>query len=543
MGRAVALAVLCLVLPSAAAVQEPAVLRIRVVLVGEAGAPTAIRRHLLLLSDNPASAPPRRLFTADDGSVEVRLAPGSYTVESDRPVTFGGRAYQWTRIVEVMTGQDTVLDLTADNADAVPAADAAAASLANADDESSIATRWQASVVRVWTPTAHASGMVVDPAGLVVTNQQPIGAAGSVEVQFSPTLKVIGQVVLTDSERDLAVVRIDAGTAAAVPAVPLICGQAAAAPASGDEIIAIEAPLRQPKGATSGTVRRVATRVIESDLAPAFGGSGGPVFSTRGILLGITSEGDERMRRNGADTRVVRSGEICAVVALARERMAGVALPSPAALPVEPATPFPVNAIDQAESLSTRHPPFTMTSARFDVTFLTPVHVVGGQQQRASAPGRTMRAGASWLTARAATDFANWADYVAEVPPLLLIRVTPKLIESVWMKIARGAAYTQGVALPRMARPSSGFARMHVTCGNTEVTPVHPFVLALEVSDTEVLAEGLYAFAPDALSPACGPVRLEIHALKDPDKADTIVVDDALLDRIWTDFAPYRALR
>ncbi len=541
MSRVVALLALGLVLPSVVAVQELAVLRVRIVLAGDGVPATPIRRHLLLVSDNPASAPPKRLFTADDGTATVRLPPGNYTVESDQPVAFNGRAYQWTRSLDVVAGSETVLDLTTGNADAVAAGAAVAAASALDEDASSLAARWQASVVAVWTPTAHASGAVVDAAGLVVTNQQPIGAATSVEVQFSPVLKVTGQVIVTDAERDIAVVRIDAATAATVPSLPLACGEPQAVPAQGDEIFAIETPLREPTGTLTGIVRRVATRVIETDLLPGRGGAGGPVFSTRGAVLGITSEGDERMRQNDADTRIVRTGELCAAVELARSRMAGAAAPASTPLPVEPVTPFPTDGLGDGASLLARRPPFTAMSSGFDITFLTPVQVFGGLQQRVAAGGRTMSAGAAWLRLRTATEFANWADYVADVPPLLFIRVTPKLVESVWAKLARGAAYTQGVALPPLARPSSGFSRMRVFCGDTPVTPVHPFVLRLELSDSETLSEGLYALSPDALSPACGSVRLELYAQKDPAKADTVTIDGTALDQIWADFAPYRA--
>ena len=62
-------------------------------------------RHLLLVSDNPASTVPRRVVTAADGTVTVRLPPGNYTVESDRAVAFQGRAYQWTQTLEVPAGE------------------------------------------------------------------------------------------------------------------------------------------------------------------------------------------------------------------------------------------------------------------------------------------------------------------------------------------------------------------------------------------------------------------------------------------------------
>ena len=66
-------------------------------------------------------AAPRRIVTALDGTADVRLRPGNYTVESDRPVAFQGKAYQWTQMVDIAAGRDAVLELTADNAEVEPA--------------------------------------------------------------------------------------------------------------------------------------------------------------------------------------------------------------------------------------------------------------------------------------------------------------------------------------------------------------------------------------------------------------------------------------
>jgi hypothetical protein len=62
-------------------------------------------------------------------------------------------------------------------------------------------------------------------------------------------------------------------------------------------------------------------------------------------------------------------------------------------------------------------------------------------------------------SASALTDFSNWSEYVAEFPPVLLVRLTPKLVEGFWTKVARGAAQTQGVAIPPIKRFTSGFSQ------------------------------------------------------------------------------------
>ena len=140
-------------------------------------------------------------------------------------------------------------------------------------------------------------------------------------------------------------------------------------------------------------------------------------------------------------------------------------------------------------------------------------------------------------------DFGNWSEYVADFPPVLLVRVTPKLVEGFWMKVARGAAQTQGASLPPIKRFKSGFSRMRAFCGDAEVPPIHPFKLEQRVSANDAIHEGLYVFDAGALGPQCGSVKLVLYSEKEPAKGDTRVVDSKVLEQIWQDFAPYRALK
>ncbi len=72
--------------------------------------------------------------------------------------------------------------------------------------------------------------------------------------------------------------------------------------------------------------------------------------------------------------------------------------------------------------------PYKATTSSFDIAFITPAIAFAGMQE-------TM-------------DFGQWSSYVADHPAVLLVRVTPKQVESLWVKVARGAAMTQGIALP-----------------------------------------------------------------------------------------------
>jgi S1-C subfamily serine protease len=504
---------------------------------------------VLLVSDNPASAPPRQVVTALDGTADVKLRPGNYTVESDRPVVFHGKAYQWTQMVDVVAGRDAVLELTADNAEVAPATSATSSATALEADPSLLLPQWQDSVVALWTPSTHASGFLIDAKGLIATNQRVVGTATSVEVQLSPAVKVAASVLAADPVRDVAVLWIDPKVAASLRPVPLGCAQAAKPPVvEGQELFTIGAPLREQKGMSSGTVRGVEPHAIASDFILADGSAGGPVFSAGGGVVGITSIVDDNDQNRRGNSRVVRVDEACDVVASAEKKMKDAAPPGGTHLPMEPGRPFPVNALkDAAERRVGSLSPYQMSSSDFDVALMTPVLIYAAQHQSEQARGRGTGSGPRTLGVeppgvRPLMDFANWSEYVADIPPVLLIRVTPRLVEGFWTTVARGAARTQGVSLPPIKRFKSGFSRMRAFCGDAEVTPIHPFRLEQRISESDAIYEGLYVFDPGALGPHCGPVKLVLYSEKEPQKGDTRLVDPKVLQQVWEDFAPYRDL-
>ena len=547
--RALTLATLVAVLPGAAAGQVLGVLHIKVTVTDAARASMPVPRHALLISDNPATSSPRRVVTAPDGTADVRLPPGSYTVESDEPVAFDGKGYQWTQTVEIAAGRDVVLELTAENAEigAAPLASSSPAPKENA--LSLLLSEWRDSVVAVWTPNARATGFVVDAAGLIVTNQRVIGGASAVEVQFAPSVKVAARVLVADRVRDIAVLWVDSAFTASMRPLTLDCSDGSNPPlADGQKVVAIGAPLRGPKDVSFGAVVRVDPHASLADFRLAAGSTGGPVFSTGGGVVGISSVVDDEDDRRRRDARIVPVDEACQVVRSAEKAMQTAQRPVAARLPVEPLRPFPVDALDaavqrRAGSLS----PYQLSSSDFDVAFLTPVVVYGAQHNTPEANTRAGRGSTRDPQMQqgrqaASTDFGDWSDYFADVPPVLVVRVTPKLAESFWTTVARGAAYTQGVALPPIKHFKPGFSRLRALCGSVEVIPIHPFTLEQRVSDTDAIREGLYVFDPQALGPQCTSVKLVLYSEKEPKKPDTLAVDPHVIDRIWQDFAPYRAL-
>jgi S1-C subfamily serine protease len=527
---------------SLARAQTTTELRIRVTLIDAAQQTTPVPRHALLISDNPATTEPKRVLTSADGVVVVRLTPGTYTVESDRPIAFNGRGYQWTQMIEVAAGRTATLELTAANAeigppgDASPMAGGRVASLEN--DPALLLPRWQDSVVTLWTPTARATGFVIDSKGLVATSRRAIGDATAVEVQLSPSVKVAGRVLVADRGQDVAILWIDPTVTSAIKPVAMACDASGSSVEYEQELLTIYAPLNGARRSSSGRVTRVASQAAWVDFSLGFDGIGGPVFTEDGRAIGLSSLTGSPEDGRQRDWWVVPARAACEAVKTAESKMSG---PPPAStrLPVEPTQP-PSAAAPKAAAQSSFPPvpSYQQSSDDFDITFITPLLAEAARERsgrfgsggrRSGPPNPAMDSG------RLLTDFANWTDYVNEAPAVLLIRATPRFTESFWKTLARGAAMTQGVALPPLKSFKPGFGRMQLFCGATEVTPIHPFILEQRLSKDEAIHEGLYAFALDALGPQCGTVKLVLYSEKAPNKGDTIVIAPKVLGQLATD--------
>ena len=555
MRHAWALAAL-LTLPGIASGQAPSVLHVTASLPDASQAPTPVVRHALLISDNPATSEPRRVLTGADGTVDVKLRPGSYTIESDRPFPFLGKAYQWTQMVEIVAGRDATLALTAGNAEIVPwTASSSAGGPSPERDPAVLFGKWQESVVAVWSPTSRGSGFVVDARGLIATDRHVVGPATSVEVQLSPALKVLARVVSSDGSRDVAILQVDPRVVAERAPLPLPCPPSAAPSLDdGQEIVTLAAPLRTQADVVRGEVTALHPRAIETDLRLSFGGAGGPVFDDDGALVGLTSAPAEAEASRRREVNLVRSVTICEAVSAAQSRLSGAAPPESTGLPVEPTRPFPLDAGSGARqpgtggssSVPARIPsgaldPPVVSSSDFDVAFVTPPMVYRAQQRSGWTGGPSARSAEAEARIGRLTEFGAWSEYFVDLPPVLIVRVTPKMVEGFWKRLGREAARTQGAVLPAFKDFKADFVRLRAACGGGDVTPIHPFVLEHRLSEKDVVREGLYVFDPDALGPHCGTVTLSLYSEKSPDKADTLTIEAKLIERLWQDFAPYRA--
>jgi 2-alkenal reductase len=142
---------------------------------------------------------------------------------------------------------------------------------------------------------ASGSGVVISDQGHIVTNAHVVDGAEKLEVILSDGTTLPATLVGSDEFSDLAVVKIDAGSAPAA-----VLGDSDAL-LPGDTVIAIGSPLGDltntvTVGVVSAKDRNLETSsgfqmegMLQTDAAINSGNSGGPLVSLRGEVVGINT--------------------------------------------------------------------------------------------------------------------------------------------------------------------------------------------------------------------------------------------------------------
>lgn len=137
------------------------------------------------------------------------------------------------------------------------------------------------------------SGVIIDPAGLIVTNHHVVENMTDVKVSLADRREFDAEIVLRDPRTDLAILRIKANT----PLPALTLGNSDRLEV-GDLVLAIGNPFGVGQTVTSGIVSALArTQVgvsdyqffIQTDAAINPGNSGGALIDMDGQLMGINT--------------------------------------------------------------------------------------------------------------------------------------------------------------------------------------------------------------------------------------------------------------
>jgi serine protease Do len=136
------------------------------------------------------------------------------------------------------------------------------------------------------------SGFIIDPSGIIVTNNHVINNAASVTVKFSDGTTAPGIVVAGNSVIDLAVVKVNVGH----PLPAMQFGDSDKLQV-GDTVMTMGNPLgvglSVSVGVVSATDRNISSTpfddYIQTDAAINHGNSGGPLVDSQGKVVGVDS--------------------------------------------------------------------------------------------------------------------------------------------------------------------------------------------------------------------------------------------------------------
>jgi S1-C subfamily serine protease len=98
-----------------------------------------------------------------------------------------------------------------------------------------------------------------------------------------------GEVMVRDSQNDLAVVRVSGSPAGAAPLWQDV--HTGAPPRPGDQLLLIGSPYGLEGTVTTGIVSRVTKKLIQTDAAANPGNSGGPAIDDQGHVVGVLVSG------------------------------------------------------------------------------------------------------------------------------------------------------------------------------------------------------------------------------------------------------------
>lgn len=140
--------------------------------------------------------------------------------------------------------------------------------------------------------TGLGSGVIVSPAGYILTNNHVIEEADEIEVFLNDGRKGVAQVIGTDPETDLAILKVE------LTDLPVITLGNSDGLEIGDQVLAIGNPFGVGQTVTSGIVSALGRtqlgintfeNFIQTDAAINPGNSGGALVDINGHLMGINT--------------------------------------------------------------------------------------------------------------------------------------------------------------------------------------------------------------------------------------------------------------
>jgi putative serine protease PepD len=534
-----------------------------------------------------------RTSTDLDGSADGSFKEGVYRIESARSVTIGNARYRWAlyqtfskdmRPIE-LTQRNAIIDTlavgaappaaatptgaTAGASTTPPSADSAQPANSAGPTDSAASPKTPAKPVRhenvereifakyksgVFTVfgTGRGTGFLVDSTGLVVTNAHLIKGADEVRVQIDSATKVYAKPLVSDDDKDVAVLAINMSHCGACAVLPLFDSSKSTAPVAGDRVLALGSPLNRLSVLSIGIVSSADDHAIVSDAGVNWLNTGGPLINLDGYVIALNSTRESQLALSdvSAGPRVASSTPVSSVVdALQRARTAlpslGAAAPTDSLLPVLPSDPFPKAPIDAVSALPRLDLDVYRTGGGpFRVLVMTPQVMAWRQVQADKALAARKhddpRKAAQWRRIDPIEGWRDWRDYLDDRRAVVIVNAMPE-----------AAAFPFYEADKLQNFDGGNFKSMVITRDGVPIVPVEkvriPAVLNVDemrATGRQVPMQGIYVyrirdFAPRAVG-TTATYAVRIVDAAQPDKPVSIPIQPAMIEQLWKDFTPYR---
>jgi len=533
-----------------------------------------------------------RTSTDLDGSADGSFKDGVYRIESAHSVTIGNQRYRWAfyqtfskdmRPIE-LTQRNAIIDTIAAAAPAATATPTGAATTGTptpttADSaqpansvgptdsaaspktpakpvrhenvEREIFAKYKSGVFTVFG-AGRGTGFLVDSTGLVVTNAHLVKGADEVRVQIDSATKVYAKPLVSDDDKDVAVLAINMSHCGACAVLPLFDSSKSTAPAAGDRVLALGSPLNRLSVLSIGIVSSADDHAIVSDAGVNWLNTGGPLINLDGYVIALNSTRESQLALSdvSAGPRVASSTPASSVAdAVQRARTAlaslGAAAPTDSLLPVLPPDPFPKAPIDAVSALPRLDVDVYRTGGGpFRVLVMTPQVMAWRQAQADKALAARKhddpRKAAQWRRIDPIEGWRDWRDYLDDRRAVVVVNVMPE-----------GAAFPFYEADKLQNFDGGNFKSMVITRDGVPIVPVEkvriPAVLNVDemrASGRQVPMQGIYVyrirdFAPRAVGTTAAYAVRIVDAAQ-PDKPVSIPIQPAMIEQLWKDFTPYR---
>lgn len=217
------------------------------------------------------------------------------SVASVSPVTTTADVAQLDARLDALEAQSVPVPAIVSPGSDTSSGDGAVSAPSTAEPVAAVARAVGSAVVLIEVPQfGQGSGIIYDAQGLIVTNAHVVGSSTDVTVTLASGVRVEGEVVGADAERDVAVVQINTDSPFAVAALgPLETVEV------GQLAVAIGSPFGLEQTVTAGVVSAIGrpipgstgrnVQMIQTDAPINPGNSGGALVDREGRVIGMNT--------------------------------------------------------------------------------------------------------------------------------------------------------------------------------------------------------------------------------------------------------------